>query len=110
MSIFFCCKKTGTTGFSPNAHGGGVRVEKETVVPASPARAAGTCRHDDLERAPAMAFPMGGEVGDIGGLGGWRGRQVDGLPADASPFAARRIKAKTLQLSLIHISEPTRPY
>jgi hypothetical protein len=44
-----------------------------------------------------MAFPMGGEVGDIGGLGGWRGRQVDGLPADASPFAARRIKAKALQ-------------
>jgi hypothetical protein len=44
-----------------------------------------------------MALPMGGEVGDIGGLGGRCGRQVDGLPADAGPFAARRIKTKTLQ-------------
>jgi hypothetical protein len=44
-----------------------------------------------------MALPMGGEVGDIGGLAGRCGRKVHGLPADAGPFAARRIETKTLQ-------------
>jgi hypothetical protein len=44
-----------------------------------------------------MALPMGGEVGDIGGLAGRCGWQVDGLPADAGPLAARRIETKTLQ-------------